>query len=191
LAVPTNRGWCIWRAPSPMSLDMRPSYGRARRCRFMCASMRRRRGPSQFSPGGESHGAMHSGRATVVAPQGEVLPGTARSGISLMNLKIGDSETPKSRITAITDNWRLLKARNVRTQKIPQFLVAVPREQSVTVSLSGAVRPTIRVTLFGLGLCRYADFSHCSPPPPSITLLANDKNGTICIHPGSWRSFSS
>src|SRR5438093_5092983 len=56
-------------------------------------------GPSQSSPGGESHGATHSGRATVAAPQGEVLPGTARSGISLMNLKIGDSETPKSRIT--------------------------------------------------------------------------------------------
>jgi hypothetical protein len=138
-------------------------------------------GPSQFSPGGKSHGATHSGQATVVAPQGEVLPGTARSGTSLMNLKIGDSETPKSRVTAITDNWRLLKARNVRTQKIPQFLVAAPREQSATVSLSGAVRPTIRVTLFGPGFCRYADFSHSSPPPPSITLLANDKNGTICI----------
>jgi hypothetical protein len=29
-----------------------------------------------------------------------------------MNLKVGDSETPKSRITAITDKWRLLKVRN-------------------------------------------------------------------------------
>jgi hypothetical protein len=34
-----------------------------------------------------------------------------------MNLKIGDSETPKSRITAITDKWRLLKVRNAGLRK--------------------------------------------------------------------------
>src|SRR5438067_4295924 len=94
LAVPTKRGWCSWRAPSPGALDV-DAQGAVGSFAPACAGG----GPFQSNPGGESHGATHSGRATVAALHGEVLPGTARSGISLMNLKIGDSETPNCFLT--------------------------------------------------------------------------------------------
>ena len=75
-----GRGWCPWHARRPRRWDTRTNSGRRGCWPVIAASMARRRGTPAW-PGSRVLGLQAPRRTGVVAAQGAVLPGAARSGV--------------------------------------------------------------------------------------------------------------